>query len=96
MDVSIGNVIGLALTSLVTGGFLNQWILKRKFNGESLKFLLVSCIALFMICGYLYFTQEYLHKIVLFIGLNSLAPMSLGIFMDEKYISTWIYGKNKR
>lgn len=93
--MSLGNLVYLALMSLFGGGILNQWILKKKLNGNTCK---VSAIAIFIfiiILGYLMQVAPAMCKNWIVIASCCLIPMGLGVYLDERVIDKWLNGGKK-
>lgn len=90
--MSLGNLIYLALMSLFGGGILNQWVLKRKYNGQTCRVVAIFTILFVIIMTYLLQVAPAMCKEWAIIGFNTMIPMAFGVFLDEKMVSKWING----
>lgn len=88
--MSLGNLVYLALMSLFGGGILNQWILKKKFNGSTCKVTAIFTFVFVIILAYLMQVAPAMCKEWVIIGLNTMIPMSIGILVDEKLVDKWV------
>jgi hypothetical protein len=93
--MSLGNLVYLALMSLFGGGILNQWILKKKFNGNTCKVVAIFMVMFVIILGYLLQVAPTMCKEWVIIGMNTMIPMALGVFLDERLVDKWINGYKK-
>lgn len=93
--MSLGNLVYLALMSLFGGGILNQWILKKKFNGQTERISAIFSLVFIIILTYLMQVAPAMCKEWILIGFTTLVPMTLGVFIDEKLVDKWINGYKK-
>jgi len=93
--MSLGNLVYLALMSLFGGGILNQWILRKKFNGNTCKVTAIFSFVFVIILVYLMQVAPDMCREWAIIGMNTMIPMALGVLVDEKVVDKWISGYKK-